>query len=344
MVAHTISRTWRQIVGYSKRTYLFIRISTIGFTLLLPLLGVASSNQELTHGTMLLMVSIGLVFHIFAYVLNDVVDLWLDQTEPLRADSPLVQGAITRRHAVWLALFQPPLAFAIASLAGVTLEALYMLGAAFLSLMIYNLYGKRCPLPPLTDIIQAVGWCALVLFGAFVFTPRVQANTMWLLAYIFVYILLINGIHGGVRDLANDLAHHARTTAIWLGARPPGHGSSTKLTLRLTAYGFLLQGAMVAFAVLGLDSLDYTHRDYWLAAVPVFAGLTASTLMLLLLLRLRDRRQLVALGASHTFISLAVLPALYIPMLNPAAVATVLAVFCLPTIAMYLYNGSHWCL
>jgi len=217
-----------------------------------------------------------------------------------------------------------------------------MLGAAFLSLMIYNLYGKRCPLPLFTDIVQAVGWCALVLFGAFVFAPRAEANTMWLLAYVFVYILLINGIHGGVRDLANDLAHHARTTAIWLGARPQAHGFGAELTLRLTAYGFFLQGAMVAFAVLGLDSLDYNHRDYWLAAVPVFAGLTVSTLMLLL--RLRDRRQLVALGASHTFISLAVLPALYIPMLNLAAVVTVLAVFSLPTIAMYLYKSSRRCL
>lgn len=342
--AHAISRTWRRLIGYCERIYLFIRISTLGFTLLLPLLGSASGQHALTNGTTLLMISVGLAFHIFAYVLNDVVDLRLDRTEPLRADSPLVQGKFTRRQALWLALSQPPLAFAIAYLAGVTLVALYMLGAAFLSLAAYNLYGKRCSLPPLTDFVQAIGWCALVLFGAFAYAPTAHADTTWLITYVFVYVLLINGIHGGVRDLANDLEHQARTTAIWLGARPT-HSSGAKLTVWLTAYGFVLQSAMVTFAVMGLDSLNYVQPDYWLAAVPVYAGLTASTLMLLgLLVLLRDRRKLVAMGASHTFVSLAVLPALYLPMLGPTAAATVLAVFCLPAIAMYLYNGSHWCL
>ena len=131
--AHAISRTWRRLIGYCERIYLFIRISTLGFTLLLPLLGSASGQHALTNGTTLLMISVGLAFHIFAYVLNDVVDLRLDRTEPLRADSPLVQGTITRRRALWLAFSQPPLAFVIAYLAGVTLVALYMLGAAFLS-------------------------------------------------------------------------------------------------------------------------------------------------------------------------------------------------------------------
>ncbi len=176
--AYAISRTWRLLIGYFERIYLFIRISTLGFTLLLTLLGAASGQHALTNGTMLLMISVGLAFHIFAYVLNDVVDLRLDRTEPLRADSPLVQGTITRRRALWLAFSQPPLAFVIAYLAGVTLVALYMLGAAFLSLAAYNLYGKRCPLPPLTDFVQAVGWCALVLFGAFAYAPTAHADTV----------------------------------------------------------------------------------------------------------------------------------------------------------------------
>ena len=219
-----------------------------------------------------------------------------------------------------------------------------MLAAAFALLATYDLYGKRCSVPLVTDVVQALGWCALALFGAFSFSPTLQADTIWLLAYVFVYVLLINGVHGGVRDLANDLAHGVRTTAIWFGARPVS-GTGVQLTKTLAGYGFFLQGAMVAFAIIGLESLGYTGRDYWLAAVPVFAALILTTLMLLgLLLRLKDRRKLVAFGATHTFVSLAVLPALYLPMLSPAAAAIVLAVFSLPTLAMYLYNGSHWCL
>ena len=38
--------------------------------------------------------------------------------------------------------------------------------------------------------------------------------------FIIVYILLVNGINGSLRDLVNDYAFGTRTTAIWLGARP----------------------------------------------------------------------------------------------------------------------------
>jgi 4-hydroxybenzoate polyprenyltransferase len=331
-----------RIIRFSKRVYLTIRISTLGFTLLLPLLGAASAQRELTGTTLLSMLAVGLAFHIFAYVLNDVVDLWLDRTEPLRTDSPLVQGAIRRREALWLALSQPPLAFAFALLDGASLPALLMLTAAFLGLAVYDLYGKRCPWPVLTDVLQAAGWCALVLFGALAHAPTLRADAPWLLVYVFAYVLLITGIHGSVRDLANDFARGARTSAIWLGARP-AEGSGVKLSRTLTAYGLLLQAALVASGLLAVDSLEHAKNGHWLANALVVAGLSVSTVMLLaLFVRLGNRRDLLAAGTSHTVVTLAVLPMLYLPLLGHVGAAAVLAVFAFPAVAMYLYNGSHW--
>jgi 4-hydroxybenzoate polyprenyltransferase len=338
------SRKEGRIIRYCKSIYLTIRISTLGFTLLLPLLGAVSAQRELTGTTILSMVAVGLAFHIFAYVLNDVADLWLDRTEPLRSDSPLVQGAIGRRKALWLALSQPPLAFAFAVLASVSSSALLMLAVAFLALAGYDLYGKRCPWPLLTDALEAAGFCALVLFGALAQATSLRADAPWLLAYVFFYVLLMTGIHGGVRDLANDFARGARTSAIWLGARP-SEGSGVKLSRTLTAYGLLLQGALVASALLALDALEHAQIGHWLANWLVVAGLSVSTVTLLaLFMRLGNRRDLVAAGTLHTVVTLAVLPALYVPMLSPVAAAAVLGAFALPVIAMYLYNGSHWCL
>jgi len=333
-----------RIVRKCVYAYLFFRISTLGFTLLLPLLGAASSQQSLPEKSVFVMLTVGIAFHIFAYVLNDIIDLQVDRSEPLRADSPLVQGKIDPRKALRLVLLQPPLAFAIAYFAGATSSALTMLGIAFLALAVYDIYGKRCPVPLFTDVIQAVGWCTLLLFGTFLYKPVLHHDTLWLLTCVFVYVLLINGIHGGVRDLANDHTHQARTTAIWLGARSTSE-SQIKLPIKLIAYGFLLQAAMVTCAIFCLNSINYPIHEFWVAAVPVLTGLAISTIMLMgVLLRLSVRRKLVAFGATHTFISMAVLPALYLPVLSPATVVTVIAVFALPTLAMYLYNGSRWCL
>jgi len=331
-----------QVIRLCVNIYLTIRVSALSFTLLLPLLGAASSQRELPVEQALVLVGIALAFHVFAYVLNDVADLWVDRTEPLRADSPLVQGTLTRRKALWLALLQPPIAFALALHAGAAPSALLMLGIAFLAMTGYNLYGKRCPWPLLTDSLQALGWCALLLFGAVCETPVTRADLPWLVSYVFIYVLLINGLHGGVRDLANDFERGARTTAVWLGARPAA-GSGVRMSPQLIAYGLLLQAALLACALLALHSIEQVADSPW-PAVPVVAlALAASTLVLLFTLRrVGNRRDLIAAGAWHIVVSLAVLPALYLPLLNPAGIATMLGAFTLPIIAMYLYNGSHW--
>jgi hypothetical protein len=71
-------------------------------------------------------------------------------------------------------------------------------------------------------------------------------------AYALILTLLFNGIHGSLRDLANDYAHGSRTTAIFLGARPAaGQGdplvpggfaayASVVLALLLTTLGLLM--------------------------------------------------------------------------------------------------------
>lgn len=338
----TNTRGWTdgKAVAWLPTLYLTIRVSTLGFTLLLPLLGAASAQRALTGAPVLALIAVGLAFHIFAYVLNDVVDLPVDRTEPLRADSPLVRGTISRAQALWLALLQLPLAFVLAFVAGAGPLALLMLGAAFAGLTIYDLYGKRSRWPLLTDVIEAGGFCALVLFGALlVGAPR--PDTVWLLGIVFVYVLLITGVHGSVRDLANDYARGARTTAIWLGVRP-ADGSAVKLSGALIAYAFVLQGAMALLALVALEAMEFPDDHYWRAALPVMAALAAGTVLLAFLLHGGNRRRLMGLGVPHTVVSMLVMPALYIPVMSAGSVALLLAVFAFPVAAMYLYNGSHW--
>jgi len=68
--------------------YLVIRVWALNFTLLLPLVGAAGAQGELPLRDAAPLLFIALAFHVFAYVLNDVADLWVDRSEPLRADSP----------------------------------------------------------------------------------------------------------------------------------------------------------------------------------------------------------------------------------------------------------------
>lgn len=321
--------------------YLVIRVWALNFTLLLPLVGAAGAQGELLLRDAAPLLFIALAFHVFAYVLNDVADLWVDRSEPLRADSPLVQGTLSRRSALWLALLQPPLAFSLALYAGATPAALAMLALAFAALAGYDLYGKRCAWPLLTDGLQALGWCALLLVGALWRGSLAAPGLFWLTAYVFIYVLLANGFHGALRDLANDFAQGARTTAIWLGARP-GAGDAVTISTRLLAYALALQIALLACVIAVLRSVPGMAGSPW-GAVPVVLCLAASALSLLGGTRLvRSRRSLITVCLAQVLLGMAVMPMLYVPVLEVPGAAAMIASFALPVLAMYLYNRTRW--
>ena len=349
------------LLRWAIAVYLTIRVSALGFTLVLPLVGAASVAAghgdtrvgagvgarvdawvdawvDIPIGVLML---VALSFHVFAYVLNDVVDLWLDRHEPLRADSPLVQGAIGRGGLLVLAWAQVPIAFGLALLHGAHGAALVMLLFAFAAMTVYDLYGKRCRWPLLTDAVQSVGWCALLVVGAWWRGPEWPPFTGWLAAYVFCCVMLVQGVHGGLRDLANDLRGGARTTAVWLGARP-GAGSGIEVSRAVAAYAVLLQGGLWATALATLASVPNNTGSGAAPALVIVALATATGALVLAYRRRTDRRRLIAAGAWNIVCTLLVLPALVLPVLTLAEAGTLVAALGLPIAAMLVYNGAHW--
>ena len=349
MVVAERARSRPALLRWAVATYLTIRVSALGFTLVLPLVGAASAaagrdatrvaaEVDIPMGALML---VALSFHVFAYVLNDVVDLWLDRSEPLRADSPLVQGAIGRAGLLLLAWAQVPVAFGLALLRGAHGAAMAMLLAAFAAMAVYDLYGKRCRWPLLTDAVQSVGWCALVGVGAWWHGPVWPTFTGWIVAYVFCCVMLVQGVHGGLRDLANDLRGGARTTAVWLEARP-GAGSGIEVSGPVAAYAVLLQAGLWITSLAALHSALHDAQSAASAGL-VMAALTAATGALVLAYRRRaDRSRLIGAGAWNIVCTLLVLPTLVLPVLSFAGACTLLAALLLPIAAMLVYNGSHW--
>jgi 4-hydroxybenzoate polyprenyltransferase len=138
-----------------------IRFPALAFTLMLPLLGAATASSEPPLGQLVTLLVVGLMFHTFAYVLNDVIDLPIDRTHPMRQHEPLVRGAILPQQALFLALIQIPLAFMLTYWSGGTIVAYSALVGAFALLAVYDLFSKRTAFPPLIDFAQAPTRCGL---------------------------------------------------------------------------------------------------------------------------------------------------------------------------------------
>ncbi len=329
--------------------YRFFRLSAAGATLVLPLLGAASVERGLTMGRASRLLGVAAAFHAFAYVHNDVCDLEVDRTQPLRAAYPLVRGAITQREAMAIALGAAGAAFAIdAAGDGRPGESLppavgrrACLGAALALMGAYNRWGKRASFPPLTDLLQALGWAALIGYGA-LSEGRPTRLTGLLASYELLLILMVNGVHGALRDLENDAARGARTTAIMLGARQREDGGLA-VPAALAAYALALQAALLALPLWGAAAnvAGYAPRERR-AAVAGAGAVTALTLALLGAAA-RGGARPADVGMLHLILLLTAPLTLVAPGMRPGPRAALLLSHTLPLLANGMtYEALAW--
>lgn len=327
-----------RITSLLRDLYHFSRFSALGATAALPLLGAGSVTARLPHRRATGLLAVATAFHLFAYLHNDVCDLDLDRTQPRRRHYPLVRGAVKPEVALGLATACAPLAFALHAWlvapdarAPARSDAATNLAAAFGALAIYNRWGKVCPVPPLTDLVQALGWAALLRYGALATGRAPTALTRLLMAYEVLLILMVNGIHGALRDLENDAARGARTTALFFGARLED-GGRLRLSPALLIYALTLQAVLLALP-LGYAVARAGERR-GASGVVTLAAATVFTLARLA----RGGQASDGAGMAHLVLLLSMPVALVAPRLAPLPRLTLLTAHLLPL----LPNGATY--
>lgn len=320
-------------------TLSFLRVSALGVTVMIPLLGAASGATDLPLAwrPLVALVTVAVSFHIFGFVINDVADLPIDRTAAARSSSPLVRGAIRPAVALGIALIQLPITLA-AAWWGAGRPGVAVIVAACALGTAYNVWGKRAAIPPVTDLLQGLGWAALAGFGAIV-AGGPGPTTGWLLAFLTAYTVLASGVHGSIRDLRNDVLHGARTTVILLGARP-GPGRALILTRRLIVYALSLQGVLtgVSVAAVLVDGGDSSIRPSLRVASMVLVIVVAVVSFALLGTALRcsaDEHVLRSAGILH-LIATFMLPLTFLLTTTPGWLAAFL--FAGGTVP-FLFNG-----
>ncbi|HLF29275.1 MAG TPA: UbiA family prenyltransferase [Anaerolineae bacterium] len=308
----------------------FIRFPAFGFSAMLPLLGAATVARQLSAQQVAGIVCVALAFHSFSYVLNDVIDLPVDRTQALRSDAPLVRGLIRPGPALIFALLQAPVALIVTAWLGGGSAAYVALSASFVLMAVYDVWGKRAVLPPATDVIQGLAWGALVFYGAGLQSGPTTSLTICLFAFVVVYIVLLNGVHGSLRDLSNDLACGLRSTAIWFGARPRA-AQQLAIPLRFKLYAWAMQALSIGWLVWPLLQNVFGYGPAaWAATFVVVLFLSARCLRLLAIILAPNSSQADrarAVGA-YLFASLSSVVALFALYLEPGLLI-VLLIACL---------------
>lgn len=318
-----------------------IRFPALAFTLLLPLLGAATVASEFTLGQMVTLLLVGLMFHTFAYVLNDVIDLPIDRTHLMRQNEPLVRGAILPQQALFIAIVQIPLAFLVTFWSGGNALAYSALGGAFVLLAVYDIFSKRTAFPPLIDFAQALGWGLFVLFGVGVVSqhPTKLASVPFL--FSIIYVMIINSLHS-MKDIPNDVIYHAHTTPTYFGVRQTTSGAYVPRSFK--TYLFVWQGLLCGAILLPVIAnwFDYS-LTIWAITLGITGAICLGTSLLLgaILRFLHAPYKALSLGGIY-YLSALMLPLLVVfPQLGFEGRAVMLAAYAIP-VGAFLPTLVSW--
>jgi 4-hydroxybenzoate polyprenyltransferase len=293
----------------------FLRFEYLSVAVIFPLMGAATSTKPFDGFRLLGILGIAFTFHIYVSILNDIIDLPLDRTNPARSAYPLVSGKISSVVAWLIVLIMIPLAAAVIYWQSGSPSAYVAMALALGMMTIYNLWGKRSPFPPAIDIIQGVGFSSLALVGAALTGGLTRLS--WLVFILGVVWMVLTNLMGGFRDLSSDLAFGVNTTPIFFGVRP---SSDTQVAPRFVRYYAYILQLLMSVGGLVLISWNDLHYPIWLysALIILFIMMSGWALFLLITffgLMKQNYDKMLSIGFRHLGISsgaliLPLLPAL----------------------------------
>lgn len=237
-----------------------VYLSRFAFTLFVPLMGAATVTPNKLPGLsdIFVIIAVAWGFHMTFYGFNDVTDYHLDRILSRKDDHPLVRGDMSRRTALIIAAAHTASVFIIEALSGTSVTLMLLLAVACGGVILYDVFSKRNPFPPLTDALESIGFIALALYGAMkVGTPGPLSYTLAITYGIFMNF--ITGSFLGIVDVEGDLKGKALTTPIWFGARPLEGSALPYIPLALTVFGLSQIGALIVINFLPLIRNDFGY-------------------------------------------------------------------------------------
>ena len=218
-----INRVWKTIKSYLR----LARIHSAVLTGLAPVCTAVAMGKDVSLFHYIKLFFIGLLFHIYLFVLNEIKDISIDKTSESLSGKPLVNGTVSVRNA---SLFCASSVILIIVLTIVFFpeQVFVLLPVSIVSLILgglYDFFGKR--LPHCDYFIALMLFCA-AMYGSFSLSlyPSFFAFIIGLLAFTQT---LINNILAGLKDIDHDYIAGGMSSPLRMGVKVRNNSFSVSI-------------------------------------------------------------------------------------------------------------------
>ena len=217
------------------------RLQTGATTAIAPVIGYLVMGIQIGYNIkvaeMVLIFFIGILMHIFEFVLNEYIDVDVDRRAPDLVKKPLVAGTISMTTALVIVFGAILLSFIFTFLFFLNIWTVLFLTLSFVFGAIYDIHGKRFVGSDFTLALWIFFFC---LFGASIISIQFTGELYLIAGLGFFQILFNNAVEGGIKDADHDALAGAKTLANALGVRVKKGKLVLPGTFKLASYAIKL--------------------------------------------------------------------------------------------------------
>lgn len=275
----------------------------LGFTPVFS--AVCNGEFEAFHLSVLLM--IGLLTHVFAFVQNDYYDIEVDRQSTHVAGRPLITGRISKQRAFLVFVGSFLVCLSVAVVFVFSWASFLALMLSFFLMTLYNKYSKRIPG---MECVLCAGVFSFGVFGALTVSDMVSLLSLIVSFAVFLQWMFSVGVSANLKDVEFDEKLGIRTTPIVFGVHVSGHELKKPMVYIVYVYGIQILYIIVAALPF---IFGYTLVTISGVPIPFFCFLTTSLILLYITYRIlsvpiHQRDTLLRYEGAHEGLALLLLP------------------------------------
>jgi len=289
------------------KVILFLRLGRIHSSVLTgvtPCVAAAATGVTLSIYHYLALFIIGIIFHIFLFVYNELRDLAIDKTSDKLKGKPLVDGSITVRSAKTVVILSIALTL-ILTIVFFRGRAIILFPTILLTLLfggLYDILGKRFLH---ADYFIATSVFLLAIYGGFSVTSNLSALVYIICALAFIQMLAQN-IVAGLKDVDHDYLVGGISTPLRM--RVKTKGKNILIPKKFIAYISILKTIHVILILTPFIYRMIPFETWQIIIVLVLVVLTIFFMTKVLTIKIFKREKIMRAIGFHEMFAFMVVP------------------------------------